>query len=102
VLSSRALGDDAATRVASWIDASDSVHESGLPSFELSAPLRWAADEELPLQMLVLYREFVVRRGCGTTAKACTDDRRLQVIAADDVLSPAPSWPDGSVQITND
>jgi hypothetical protein len=97
----RALGDDAATTVASWIDASDSVQESGLPSFELSAPLRWATDEELPLQMQVIYQEFVVRRGCGSTAKACTGDRTLQVIAADDVFSPAPPWPGGGVQITS-
>ena len=98
----RALGDDAATLVASWIDPSDPAHVSGLPSFELSAPLRWASDEELPLQMQILYPEFVVRRGCGTTAQACSDDGSLQVIAAEDVFEPAPSWPGDTVKITND
>lgn len=77
------------------------AHQSGLPSFELSAPLRWADDEELPLQMEVQYPEFVVRRGCGAAAQACSDDESLQVIAADDVFSPAASWPGGTPKITN-
>lgn len=98
----RLLGDDAATLVASWIAPSNRAHVSGLPSFRLSPPLRWASDEELPLQMQIMYPEFVVRRGCGPTARACSDDGSLQVIAADDVVSPAPPWPDGTVRITND
>ncbi len=97
-----ALGDGAATLVASWIDPSDPAHASGLPSFELSTPLRWATDDEVPLQMQVLYPEFVVRRGCGTTAQVCSDDGSLQVIATKDVFYPAPSWPGGTLKITDD
>ena len=98
----QALGDDAATQVASWIAPSDTAHESGLPSFRLSGPLRWATDQEIPLQMEVSYPGFVVHRGCGSMAKACTDDGSLQAIALETVVSPAPAWPGGSVQITNE
>lgn len=74
----------------------------GLPSFVLSAPLRWAADEELPLQMAVQYDEFVVRRGCSTSAKSCSEDRSLQVVAAGDAYSSSVPWPGGDVRTTTD
>ncbi len=94
------LGQTPASNVAGWIDASEPTHPSRLPSFGLSGPLRWATDDELPLQMQVQYTEFLIRRGCSANARACSGDQSVQVIAAEDIASPAPSWPDGDVRIT--
>lgn len=71
----------------------------GLPGFIVEPPLRWATDTEIPLQMQVVYESFVVRRGCGDLAIACSADQRVQVIPAEKVLSPAPSW-DYDAQVT--
>lgn len=66
--------------------------DGGLPAFELSGPLRWATDHELPLQMEVSYRSFVVRRGCDESSVGCSAARTVQVIPTELVYSPAPQW----------
>jgi len=66
----------------------------GLPAFELSAPLRWATDTEIPNQMEVSYPSFVVRRGCGELSVACSPSDSVQVIPSDRVYAPAPPWDD--------
>jgi hypothetical protein len=44
----------------------------GFPGLALDPPFRWATDEEAPLQMEVEFRDFVIRRGCGDLAVACS------------------------------
>jgi len=66
--------------------------EGGLPAFELSDPLRWATDDEIPLQMEVGYPSFVVRRGCEPSNVACSPSSSVQVIPTDVVYAPAPAW----------
>lgn len=95
------LGADPIANVESWIQPAAIDTPSLLPAYELAAPLRWATDDELPLQMQVMYPQFVVRRGCGDLARACSDEGTVQVVAAEDVSTPAPSWPGGDVRITS-
>ncbi len=64
----------------------------GLPAFEITGPLRWATDEEIPLQMEIDYGRFVVRRGCGNLAVACSTSESVQLIPADRVFSPVDPW----------
>ncbi len=64
-----------------------------MPSVELFPPLRWATDEEIPLQMQVEYPGFVVRRGCGELAAACSRTGAVQVIPADRVFSGVHGLP---------
>lgn len=87
--------------VEAWgVDIGDMLLESiqpidvdgGLPAFELSGPLRWATDDEIPLQMEVSYPSLVVRRGCEQLSVACSVSGSVQVIPADAVLVPAPPW----------
>lgn len=66
----------------------------GLPAFNLSSPLRWATDTEIPNQMGVRYPSFVVRRGCGELSIACSPSGAVQVIPSDKVYTPAPPWDD--------
>lgn len=82
------------------IIARDPPHDSGLPAFELLPPLRWADDYEIPLQMMVSYRDFVVRRGCSDLAVACSPDDSVEVVPSDRVVSPHPAWPGKIVEIT--
>ena len=60
-----------------------------LPTLRLASPLRWAAEDEVPSSMEVLYKAFVVRRGCGQLAVACSVTGAVQVISADQIRSPA-------------
>ncbi len=62
------------------------------PVLTLEHPFRWAADDELPLSMEVQYRHFVVRRGCGELAIACSETRGLQVIPIDTQDLPVEAW----------
>jgi hypothetical protein len=66
--------------------------DGGLPAFRLSGPLRWATDDEIPLQMEVSYPSFVVRRGCEKSNVGCSPSGSVQVIPTDVVYAPAPSW----------
>lgn len=66
--------------------------DGGLPAFTLSPPLRWATDDEIPLQMDVSYPSFVVRRGCGDLSVGCTQTGSVQVIPTEVVYEPAPEW----------
>lgn len=80
----------------------DHIHpglESRLPNFELSSPLRWATDVEIPLQMEVVYEGFVVRRGCGDLAVACNETGAVQVIPENLVFSSENGLPAEQVWI---
>ena len=68
-------------------------NQSKLPTVELASPLRWASDNEIPLQMEVVYQGFVVRRGCGELAAACNDTGAVQVIPDDRVFSGSAGLP---------
>lgn len=68
---------------------------AGYPVMELASPFRWANDEEIPLQMEVAFDTFVVRRGCGELAAACSPTHNTQVIPSTSVFSPAPPWIEG-------
>lgn len=67
--------------------------ESKLPNLELSPPLRWAADDEIPLTMEVMYDGFVVRRGCGDLAVACSEAGAVQVIPENVISTPGRGLP---------
>jgi hypothetical protein len=70
---------------------------SGYPVLQLSPPLRWAEDDETSDPMQVRFGSFLVRRGCGDLAAACSPTHTLQVIPIE-LLSPeAPPWPPGQV-----
>lgn len=73
--------------------------QDGLPAFDISMPLRWATDTEIPLQMEVDYRSFVVRRGCGDLSVACSASGNVQVIPAEAVTAPSPPW-DHETEVT--
>ncbi len=72
---------------------------SKLPNLELSPPLRWATDDELPLSMEVGYDGFVIRRGCGEFAARCSATGVVQVILESELVSGAPGLPSESVWI---
>lgn len=90
------LGPDAERLIDQGITAAE---VRGLPQVRLSAPFRWAADDEVPLQMQVAYETFAVRRGCGDLAAACTTTRSVQVIPLDRLVSPALAWRSADVWI---
>ena len=94
------LGESAKSILLESIIALDPPDESGLPAFELQAPLRWADDYEVPSQMMVSYPDFVVRRGCSTSAVACSPDESVEVVPKEVVVSPHPEWPGNTVEIT--
>lgn len=83
-----ALGPDAEEVIRS----SRREHPLGFPVLELVPPFRWATDDDLPLEMEVLYQDFVVRRGCGGLAAACSTDHAIQVIPIDSVSMPGAVW----------
>lgn len=94
------LGESAKSILLESIIALDPPDESGLPAFELRAPLRWADDYEVPSQMMVSYPDFVVRRGCSNSAVACSPDESVEVVPKGVVVSPHPEWPGNAVEIT--
>lgn len=73
--------------------------ESTAPAVILSPPLRWASDDEVPVQMEVSYNGFVVRRGCGDLAVACNTTGAVQVIPDDRVVSGGTGLPADGVWI---
>jgi hypothetical protein len=85
-----AWGDDIGDQLLESIAPIDV--DGGLPAFELSGPLRWATDDEIPFQMEVSYPSFVVRRGCEPSNVACSPSSSVQVIPTDVVYAPAPAW----------
>ncbi|WP_420437317.1 hypothetical protein [Candidatus Poriferisocius sp.] len=93
------LGESANSDLLDSIIAHEPPHESGLPAFELRAPLRWAEDYEVPSQMMVSYPDFVVRRGCSSSAVACSADESVEVVPKEVVVSPHPEWPGNAVEI---
>jgi hypothetical protein len=73
---------------------------NGAPVLDLSPPFRFATDDdEIPLQMEVMFETFVVRRGCGDLAVACSRSHSLQVIPLEAVSSAAPAWGNQQVSI---
>ncbi len=93
------LGESANSVLLDSIIAHEPPHESGLPGFELRAPLRWADDNEVPSQMMVSYPDFVVRRGCSRSAVACSTDKSVEVVPKEKVFSPHHEWPGNAVEI---
>lgn len=77
-------------------DGIRSAASEGLPHLSLDPPLRWARDDEIPGDMQVAYSTFVVRRGCGDLAAACSPTGRVQVIPSDQAhaseLDDAEMW----------
>jgi hypothetical protein len=71
----------------------------GLPVLELAPPLGWGDDDELPLQMEVMYETVSIQRGCGELAVACSQTGAVQVIPLDRLVAPAPEWDGGDVWI---
>lgn len=69
---------------------------------EVDEPFRWATDEEVPVQMGVVFDTFEVRRGCGDLAVACNATRVVQVIPLDRLYAPAPSWTGDPIYIESD
>lgn len=54
---------------------------SKMPVLDLSYPLRFAADHEVPLQMEVVYESFTVRRRCDPRpGVVCSSDEAVQAI----------------------
>lgn len=94
------LGESTKSILLDSIISHDLPHESGLPAFELQAPLRWADNNEIPSQMMVVYSNFVVRRGCSNLAVACSPDESVEVVPSDRVFSGEPSWTGNTVEIT--
>ena len=71
-----------------------------LPVLELSPPLRFAADHELPLAMEVEYQTFVIRRGCEPRLGAvCSEDGLVQAIPLRSLVSGVPRLPPNTIQI---
>lgn len=67
----------------------------GYPVLHLSPPLRWADDDETPDPMQVRFGSFLIQRGCGELAAACSPNRTVQLIPIE-LLSPeAIPWPGG-------
>ena len=90
-----ALGPDAEEVIRSSIRE----HPLGFPVLELLPPFRWATDDDLPLEMEVHYQDFVVRRGCGGLAAACSTNHAIQVIPNDSASLPGSVWADLQVFI---
>jgi hypothetical protein len=86
------LGKDAADVFFASIE---SQAADGLPAFALSPPFRWATDHEIPAQMAVYYETFVILRGCGDLALACSSTGSVQVVPASRVVGSAVGLPDG-------
>jgi hypothetical protein len=73
----------------------EATSRRGLPVLTLSAPFRWAHDDETAMPMQFETSEFVVRRGCGESALACNATRGIQVLARQGIAPTAA--PDGQV-----
>lgn len=94
-----ALGEAAASVILDSIVPIEPADTSGLPAFALQPPLRWATDVEIPLQMQIMYPEFVVQRGCHDKAVACSADGSVGVVPLDVVVAPAAPWAGNQVEI---
>lgn len=87
----RELGSDAEQILAASISARSA---SGLPTLDLEPPLRFARDDEVPLQMMVQYRDFVVMRGCDEGLGAiCNTTRAIQVVPSSVLFAPTEEVP---------
>lgn len=69
----------------------------GLPVVNLSPPLTWASDQQIPMQ--VTYETFAVRRGCGDSAVACNTTAAVQVLPLESVSTQASAWPEREIWI---
>jgi hypothetical protein len=70
---------------------------SGYPVLTLSPPLRWARDDETPEPMQVRFGSFLIERGCGSLAAACSPTYTAQIVPIE-LLSPeALPWPEGQL-----
>jgi hypothetical protein len=67
---------------------------SGLPVLDLNLPFRFARDDEVPLQMMVQYPDFVVMRGCDERLGAiCNATRAVQVVPSSALFAPTEEVP---------
>lgn len=67
---------------------------SGLPVLDLNPPFRFASDDEVPLQMMVQYSDFVVMRGCDEDLDAiCNTTRAIQVVPSSALFAPTEEVP---------
>ncbi|MGF1665167.1 MAG: hypothetical protein ACFCVC_02730 [Acidimicrobiia bacterium] len=64
-------------------------HVNGFPVLDLTPPLRFATDDEVPLHMAVQFEEFSVMHGCGPMAWRCSDWGAVQIVPIDGVVAPA-------------
>ncbi len=85
------LGTDARPLLTASVAGHD---QAGLPVLDLSPPLRFATDEEVPSALEVSYRTFVVRRGCDPSpGVVCSEDRSVQAVPLENVVSLSPGPP---------
>lgn len=93
------LGPDARDLLAASI-AGRSEH--GLPVLELSPPLRFAGDDEVPSAMEVAYGTFVVRRGCdGSSGSVCSPDGAVQAVPLESLVAPGPRPPSAGLAVSS-
>lgn len=83
------LGPGAESVIRSSILGSTS---DGFPVLHLEPPFQWATDDDLPLFMQVQYGPFVVQKGCGEMAVACSASGDVQVIPTDTNYFPIDIW----------
>jgi len=65
----------------------------GYPVLSVTAPFRWAEEEETSRHTQVLWHDFVVRRGCGSLALECSESRLAQFIPIPRVERPLRQLP---------
>lgn len=90
------LGPDAEEIITSSILASS---DQGFPVLVLLPPFRWPGDDEVllqsrqgPLTMEISFGDYVVRRGCGESALACSPTESVQVIPVESGDGTGPNW----------
>jgi hypothetical protein len=93
------LYDDIQAELGGSVDDMVGVFDvDGFPVLELTPPLRFATDDEVPLRMAVQFEGFSVIRGCGPTAWRCSWFGAVQVVPIDverpeaDPPGPAGVW----------
>jgi hypothetical protein len=84
------LYDDIRAELGGSVDDLIAVSSvNGFPVLDLTPPLRFARDEEVPHFMQVMFEDFVVMRGCGPLAWRCSERGAVQVVPIDAVVAPA-------------
>jgi hypothetical protein len=84
------LGDSYQTVVEQGIWGRSAL---GYPVLFVTAPFRWAEEEDTSRHTQVLWHDFVVRRGCGSLALECSESRLAQFIPIPRVERPLRQLP---------